>query len=253
MKVLLPIVLLSVLTGCASSGRYDIKMSTSELSQAIESTTSSVVNVDADHGGFFGHMDISAVYFGDFYDDDYGDDYDGGGGFANNRVGIAKRATLNVGVNQYNVNGGYEISFTGGDDVHQFRVALHGNGADFQSSGTNGFNSPMVFGVDFDVHKIFQQADIDFLIGARMSSAILGYGFDTPVVIHGSRYESDGLGMLGFGLPVGLQMDVGLFSLEAIAAPTFYIHGYETELGFINDLANFNVNVPISVGLGLNW
>ncbi len=253
MKAYLMLLLLPLMfSGCISTPRYQLNMSASELSNRIESTgnSTSTVNVQAQQTNYHSNVSVSGGYYSEFND---GGRSFGQGGFANNRIAIARRSTLNLGVNNYNVYAGYEFSFTGGDDVHQFRVALHGNDVDFQTAGTDGFNSPLLFGIDIDVHKIFQQNDLDFLWGARLTSTMLTYNFNSSVNINGDIYDADSLGVFGVGMPMGVQMDVGSFTLEAIATPTAYFHSWNTELGFENDIAFTNFNVPISAGFGFNW
>ena len=229
-------------------------MSASELSNRIESSSSSTVTVNAQPSYSSSHLSVSGgYYYQDSYHEDSHRDYNTSDGFANNRIAVARRSTLNIGLNNYNVYGGYEISFTGGDDAHQFRLALHGNRAEFQTNGTNGFNSPLLLGIDIDLHKLYPRNQLDFLLGLRITSAQLGYQLNKSVEIAGTTYDDDSLSVFGIGLPVGVQMDIGSFSLEAIASPTVYFHGFNTYLGFDNDIATTNFNVPISAGVGFNW
>lgn len=272
MKLGLTLLLLpAVLTGCMSTPRYQLNMSASELSQRIDSSTASTVNVQGRpiHSSPNSHVSVSGGYesqstYSSSYRENgyqgnssslYQESYygTGDGGFANNRVAIARRSTLNPGVSNYKVYGGYEVSFTGGDDAHQVRFALHGNDVDFQTSGTKGYNSPVLFGVDLDIHKIYSRQRLDFVWGARMSWALVSYNFDKPVSINDDVYQGDSIGLFGIGVPAGVQMNVGSLSLEAIATPTVYFHNRLSELGADNNIAFTNVKIPVSAGVGFNW
>jgi hypothetical protein len=233
-----------LLISCASQGRYDLDMSITEMSEAIESSAEAIVELDArpERGP---SIETSAFFYSNGYSD-----FDG---FANNRVLIARRQSVNVGINNYDLGSGYELAFIGGDDVHQVRVAVYVNDAQFKVGSTEGFNSPMFLGFDVGFHAIRDMDPVEFFAGIRFTSAILGYEFDSPVSILGEVFTSDSLGAFGVGVPLGMHVALGNFSMEAVAAPMLYLHAAETSLGARNDLVTWNSNIPISIGLGYNW
>lgn len=232
------------LVGCASQGRYDLDMSISDMSEAIESSTEAIVELDA-RPSRSASIETSAYF--------YSDGYSNFDGFANNRVMIARRQTVNVGINNYDLGSGYELAFIGGDDVHQVRVAVYINDAQFKVGSTDGFNNPVFLGFDVGFHAIRDMDPVEFFAGLRFTSAILGYEFDTPVSLLGEVYTSDSLGAFGIGVPLGMHVALGSFSMEAVAAPMLYLHAVESSLGARNDLVTWNSNIPISIGVGYNW
>lgn len=232
------------LAGCASQSRYDIDMSMSELSDAIESSSDSIVEVPASFD--FSSAFESSVYFTSTGSSSWD-------GFANNRVTFSSRQVFDLGTPRYTLGPGYEFAYTGGDDFNQLRVGFYFNEARFRAGEFDGFNSPVLLGLDIDGHIIKSVNDVDFFFGGRVTSALLGYEFDTPIEVLGDTLTSDSLGIFGLGTPIGLHVGIGSLSLETVFTPTLFLHASETSLGAENDLVTWHWNAPITFGLGYNW
>jgi hypothetical protein len=221
-------------------------MSMSELSDTIEQSSSSLVDVTSSATSTFGHSVAAGVFIGT-------EEHSNIDTFANNQIAMGRRSALNLGVNKYTLNGGYEFSYTGGDDVHQMRVAFYYQDADFNAAQTSGFNSPLQLGIDFGVHVLVPVGELEFFYGGRLTTGMFSYEFDTPILVGVETFEGDHLNYFGMGVPAGVKMNVGMLTLEAVAAPTLYFHSFKSMIGFDNDLTFLNWAVPVTVSAGVNW
>jgi hypothetical protein len=222
----------------------------SELSDAIANESGPVVDLSSKAKPNFSPAASVGVFVQSqtHYDDPYGDDM-----FANNRFLVSRRAALNIGLSSYRLNSGYELSYTGGDDVNQMRIAVFYHDADFNDPDVAEFNSPIMLGIDIGAHALFPVNQIDFFVGARATSSLLHYQFNKPIDLGYELINSDELSTFGLGVPFGMQLSSGYLSLEALIAPTAYFHSFTTNFGVDNSLGFLNVAVPMSVGLGVNW
>lgn len=240
----LAIILALMLTACASQSRYDLDMSMTELSGAIAASDGERVQADADIR--FGPTVTTGVWFA-------GRNSNGMDGFANNRVVMSYRQSLDLDYTAYRAGPGIEFSFTGGDDVHQFRGALFIQSASFVEGVVEGYNSPALVGFDLGIQAIFDEDPIEFFAGIQGSVGALVYNFSSPVQIGYETFSGDSLGIYGLGVPLGMHVMMGQLSLEAVYTPTVYLHASETSLGAGNDLVTWSVQAPLSVGVGFNW
>lgn len=235
--------LMLVLTGCASQSRYNLDMSMTELSDALDGATETI---EAEATTQFSPTVTSGVWFS-------GRSSSSGGVFANNRVVFSTRSSFDVTSDPYRSGRGVELSYTGGDDVHQFRAGVFFHPARFQEGAADGYNSPVLFGLDLGVHAIQDYDPVEFFAGIRGTTAVLGYQFDGPVKIGYETFKADSLGIIGLGLPVGMHLMAGNLSLEAVVTPTVYLHYSESALGARNDLVTWTTHTPVSLGVGYNW
>ena len=238
------VLLTLLLTACASQSRYDVNLSMSELSDAIVEADGEAIEVDADV--HFSPTVSSGVWFTGQGTSDLD-------GFANNRVVFSYRQTLDLDYRAYRAGPGFEMSFTGSDDVYQFRGALFIQSAAFLDGVVEGYNSPALVGVDLGVQAVYDQDPIEFFAGVQGTAAALVYEFDSPVKVGYETYDGDNLSIFGLGIPLGMHMMLGPFSLEAVYTPTVYLHASETTIGATNDLITWSTHAPVSFGVGLNW
>lgn len=234
---------LVLFTGCATQTRYNIDMTMTELSDALDGATETVT---AESSVEYGPFVSSGIWVSQH-------STTGSAGFANNRVAVSSRSVFDLSTEPYQMSRGAEVSFTGGDDVHQFRAALFYHPARFRQGAVDGYNSPSVLGLDLGIHAIQQSDPVEFFIGLRATSAVLVYQFDAPVAVGYETFSGDSLGIFGLGVPLGMHLMAGNLSFEAVVTPSLYLHSVETALGADNDLVTWTQHTPVSLGVGYNW
>lgn len=245
MRVTLALLALLTVAGCASRSGYDLDISMSELSAAIEDGAERIdipaaINFDA---LIETNIAVSSTY----------NAHTDWPGFANNRLTLSSRQVFDLNDPNYTLGRGYEIAFAGDDDIYQLRLGLYYNPARFYAGQFDGFNNPVLLGLDIDGHAIVDLERVEFVYGVRVTTALLGYEFDRPVAILGQQFYSDSLGILGLGSPVGFKVALGNWVFETLFAPMIYFYYAETSLGVDNDLVRWNWNAPLTLGVGYQW
>ncbi len=238
-----------LLCGCSSMPSHRLNMSLSELGETIESSEGSSVSVESapTYTHPQSHVSTNVNVQGRSYYDQPDRD------FGHARLLMNFRSALNRNSAPYIARHGLELALVAGDSAQQFRGAVHIVDADFNNSDFDAYNNPVLAGFDLDYHRLFPVEEITYLAGIRLSGGLFGYGLDSPVNVDYQEYNSDTLGYIGLGIPLGMQMEFGPLALEAILTPTVHLFSEFTDIGFFNDILQANALMPFTIGVGYAW
>lgn len=233
------------LFGCANTPRYLVNVPLSEASDRATQTDLSARQIRASSSYSFpaGSTSIRAQgVFSSSWGSPYNPD--------SQRLMIGHHQVLNVGVNDYNLLGGYHVSYSARSADVQYRITGFYTDAEFQVGSTSGLLNPSLWGLSFDVERLYPVNEIAFSAGVRFATQSLVFSYQNPIYINYEPIESDAISTFGLGLPIGMQLASGSLAVELLVTPTLNFHDPLTRIGFQNDLVGLNVNVPVSFSVG---
>jgi hypothetical protein len=263
------------LVGCANTPRFDLDLSLTDASRLATEPGVSAGSIQSQSPGYMsssldglrqGLMVSADPYDADPYvddpyvddpyvDDPYVDDPYVDDPFAtqryDNRLLIGTQSSLEFGISRYDRQPGYQLAYAARFDASQMRVALFYADAQFPTASTAGLTAPVLLGLDLDLQWLFPMGDFSLAAGGRLTWGQMLYEFQNPLTIDGNSIEFDGIGYFGIGTAVGLQSDLGPLTFEVQASPTLYFHNSLSNVGFTNNVVNFSVNMPVSIGVGV--
>jgi len=241
--------------GCANTPRFDLDLSLTDASRLATETSGSAGSIQSQSPGYMSSSLDSArhglIVLADPYD---AAPYDADP-FAtqryDNRLLIGTQTSLEFGISRYDRQPGYQLAYAARFDASQMRVALFYADAQFPTASTAGLTAPVLLGLDLDLQWLFPMGDFSLAAGGRLTWGQMLYEFQNPLTIDGNSIEFDGIGYFGIGTAVGLQSDLGPLTFEVQVSPTLYFHNSLTNVGFTNNVVNFSVNMPVSIGVGV--
>jgi len=238
------------LVGCANTPRFDLDLSLTDASRLATESSASARTIESQSPGYMSSSLDSPrhglMVLVDPYDDDpfATQQYD-------NRLLIGTQTSLEFGISRYDRQSGYQLAYAARFDASQMRVALFYADAQFPTVSTAGLTAPVLLGLDLDLQWLFPMGDFSLAAGGRLTWGQMLYEFNNPLTIDGNSIEFDGIGYFGIGTAVGLQSDLGPLTFEVQVSPTLYFHNSLTNVGFTNNVVNFSVNMPVSIGVGV--
>lgn len=153
---------------------------------------------------------------------------------------------------KYHTDWGWELGVAGLGPASAVSASAFVSPVDFQDEAAQSLENPWMIAWQLSLNKRYPVTKfVSLSAGAGLSSGLLLWDYDQPLLDGDEAIQSDSVGFVGLVMPLSLQSHYGPVMTELVAVPTVRLAGDRTRAGFRNDLTQVHAGIPLVLRLGI--